>query len=195
MNKKNIFFGIFAFSLVGLYVYWYTDGFGRNDVPPWEQETSLVVLEQERIEKTEQAQPTQEQLDQMKEQDTTYITRSGTIIRSSPSEPQDLSLLPEYGNREKTEDQIFSDERFIGSSIKIYGSKEAAADSIILYAQNFLKQGEFDSAMRRFNQAWLLSPERPEIYEGYNTILRSQGKYNQAEVYSQKAATLRNSND
>ncbi len=44
-----------------------------------------------------------------------------------------------------------------------------------------LNAGDSTTAMKRFNQAWLLDPSNPQVFKGFAAVLRKQGKSQDAE--------------
>ena len=57
-----------------------------------------------------------------------------------------------------------ADEKLIQDTTQHYGSREKASASFTDTAFNYYRQGNVDFAMRRFNQAWLMNPNNPEVY-------------------------------
>ena len=69
-----------------------------------------------------------------------------------------------------------ADEDFIASTTKHYGSRQAAAQHWVEQAFSYHQRGNWPKAMARFNQAWLLDPENPEVYWGFGALLHDQGE-------------------
>ena|SRR5690606_8949269 len=67
----------------------------------------------------------------------------------------DRSLVPELKK---------ADEAFIESTSSAYGGRERASKRWVEQGFAFYNRDELDMAMRRFNQAWLLDPNNPEVY-------------------------------
>ncbi|MBD3330286.1 tetratricopeptide repeat protein [Candidatus Peregrinibacteria bacterium] len=111
----------------------------------------------------------------------------GVVAKSSV----DISLMPMYGEVEKTPEQKKSDEEFIDAVVKAAGSREKAATDAIARGKDFLQKGDLEMAMRRFNQAWLLDSNNPDVYVGFGDVLKKQGNdEGAAEMYS-KAENLK----
>ena len=106
-----------------------------------------------------------------------FASNAGTDDTSS------INLLPMYGgeNVVKTDEQLQSDKEFIDSVVKEIGSREEASVGISNGAQKWFEQGDLDTAMKRFNQAWLLDPNNPEPYNGFAEILKQRGDTTEAE--------------
>lgn len=70
---------------------------------------------------------------------------------------QSGNLLPKYGPQPKNEAQLAADGKFLASVDAEYkGDRKKAAGEVALRGWQFLRQGNPQDAMRRFNQAWLL---------------------------------------
>ncbi len=84
-----------------------------------------------------------------------------------------IELLPMYGTDEgvqKTEAMRAADEQFIATILgKGYTRETGARKSIELGWSYFLK-GDRDTAMKRFNQAWLLNPQNGDAIHGMAVV-------------------------
>ena len=109
-------------------------------------------------------------------------------IKYDPSKKA-KNTLPMYGGLDvvKTPFQLELDKKFIQNGIQIAGSREKACQDVIRWAWEFVNQGALLTAMRRFNQAWLLDPNNPEVYKGFATVLRKQGNVEGALKIEQMA--------
>jgi tetratricopeptide (TPR) repeat protein len=105
----------------------------------------------------------------------------------SPTAPNEQ---PMYGNQPKTVAQQEADKQFIEEVTKAAGSKEKAAGQMIQRGWEFISKGDLSTAMKRFNQAWLLTPDDMNVYWGFGAILGSQEKFNEAIGMFEKAQSL-----
>lgn len=83
--------------------------------------------------------------------------------------PARMDEQPFYGFAEKTAEQQKTDADFLAESDKM-GSREAVSAAAIERGWGHLDRGNFPEASKRFNQAWLLAPERSAIYQGFAVI-------------------------
>jgi len=88
--------------------------------------------------------------------------------------------MPMYGNLPRTEQEKEADAEFIKTVITQNGSKEAAVKQSLGYAWDYVGKGDLKIAMRRFNQTWLLDPNNAQVYYGFGTILKKEGKFDEA---------------
>ena len=102
------------------------------------------------------------------------------------------NLLPMYGYMEKTDGEKKADEEFIGIVVKEYGDKENASQEIVNVANEYYQKGDMDTAMKRYNQAWLLNSNNPDVYVGFGNILKKQGYEKEADEMYKKSEEFRN---
>ena len=112
-----------------------------------------------------------------------YLFLFFTILISLPLQAQQLTyqqfqddaktqinLQPEYGNVKKTNGELQEDKEFIGFSLKNDTTPRKASEHLVRLGFTHLYQGDIETAMRRFNQAWLLDPTNENAYWGYGAI-------------------------
>lgn len=103
----------------------------------------------------------------------------------------DINLQPEYGNAQKSEEQIKSDNEFVEEILKHYKNKEEASKEMTKLGMNYLyEKGDFVTAMKRFNQAFLLNKENADVYYGYGTIYFNLGAFEDARFQYDKGLKL-----
>ena len=93
----------------------------------------------------------------------------------------DRNLLPKYGNLPKEQWQKDADEKFIeGMKEQYHGDLIKASSDTAMRGWQYLYQGDSDTAMRRFNQAWLLNPKNGTALWGMAAIVADAGKLDEA---------------
>ena len=104
----------------------------------------------------------------------------------------DVSLQPEYGNVEKTEKQRESDEKFRKDILEHYkGDTIAASRKMSDLGFTYLyDKGDFTTAMRRFNQAYMLNSKNADAYYGFGTIYFNFGAMEKAREQYEKGLEL-----
>jgi tetratricopeptide (TPR) repeat protein len=102
------------------------------------------------------------------------FTLSGCVAnaRSAPDE------LPMYGGLDRSANPALKsiDDKFILDVTKEFGSREKASSLFVEQGMRFYLADDYAKAMRRFNQAWLLNPNNPDVYWGFATIYHDQGR-------------------
>jgi tetratricopeptide (TPR) repeat protein len=103
-----------------------------------------------------------------------------------------INLIPMYGYPEvqKTQAQNKVDEEFIREVSKSVGSRENAAKEFAARGWHHLQQYEDDTAMRRFNQSWLLNADNFMPYWGFGVLLKRQGKAAEAIPHFDRALSI-----
>lgn len=84
-----------------------------------------------------------------------------------------------------------SDELDAAQALTAFGSAGAAAQARVEQGYRLYREQQPDMAMRRFNQAWLLNPDNPEVYAGFALILENQRKVCQAMSMMDRAISLK----
>jgi tetratricopeptide (TPR) repeat protein len=82
----------------------------------------------------------------------------------------DINLQPEYGNVKKDAAHVAIDNEFIATALKQDTTRKKASDHLVQLGFKYLSQGDMETAMKRFNQAWLMDPKNSDVYWGYGAI-------------------------
>jgi tetratricopeptide (TPR) repeat protein len=103
-----------------------------------------------------------------------------------------IDQVPMYGgmDRSAVKELREADEQFIEGTTKAFGSREKASAAFVDRAFRLYGQDDIVGAMRRFNQAWLLNPNNPEVYWGFASVLHDQGKTCEAMKMMEKALSF-----
>lgn len=86
-----------------------------------------------------------------------------------------INQLPMYGEREKNDAMKNADAAFIASIEKQGLSRQEGARQVIQSGWSYWAKRDLDTAMPRFNQAWLLDPENGNAYHGFALITSLRG--------------------
>ncbi len=86
-----------------------------------------------------------------------------------------IRLLPKYGNAPKTDEQKESDQELIDKYVAQEGTRLKGSELLVKLGFDYLYKRDFKTAMYRFNQAWLLDPENPNVFWGFGAIYFSFG--------------------
>ena len=99
--------------------------------------------------------------------------------------------IPMYGGIEFTPEQKEINEKFIQGVVKQYGSREAAADESVRCGWHYYNEKhDLKTAMKRFNQAWLLDPNNAGAFFGFGFLMAEKGKEDEAITYYKKSIEL-----
>jgi tetratricopeptide (TPR) repeat protein len=83
---------------------------------------------------------------------------------------EEIRLLPEYGNVQKSSGQIEADQKLIKDELVAYGTYRKASEALVMMGFNNIYSKDLKQAMYRFNQAWLLDPKNEDVYWGFGAI-------------------------
>ena len=83
-----------------------------------------------------------------------------------------IDELPMYGgmDRAAAAELQASDKKLIVDATQAFGSADKASKAWVSQGYRFYQADQLGMAMRRFNQAWLLNPDNPEVYTGLSLI-------------------------
>ncbi|MGY3212639.1 hypothetical protein [Mucilaginibacter sp. HD30] len=99
-----------------------------------------------------------------------------------------------YGKAKKCPEQLQYDNEFLQSIDKDYTDRRKAARDVISRAWDFLNKGDHETAMKRFNQAWLLDSLNADVYWGFGNLLGMQGKFKESLKFFDRSLKLNPSN-
>ncbi|WP_299821732.1 hypothetical protein [uncultured Pontibacter sp.] len=103
---------------------------------------------------------------------------------------QSYLVLPMFGNKAKTEEQQKKDERFLTSCDKSFTNRQEASQFFMERGWDYYNEGQVDTAMYRFNLAWLLNPNNKDTYWAFGLISAAKGSDKDAITYYEKAQAL-----
>src|SRR5919106_4608477 len=95
--------------------------------------------------------------------------------------------LPMYGGIPPTAEEAKADQKLIEVIVSKSGSREAGAQDAVRLGFKYLAKADWSTAMKRFNQAWLINGESAEVFWGFGAALSYQGKFTESEHYFLKA--------
>lgn len=104
-----------------------------------------------------------------------------------------IDQVPMYGDMDRNAIPTLkeADEVFIEGTSKEFGSREKASAVFVDYAFRLYKENNCVKAMQRFNQAWLLNPDNPEVYWGFASVLHDWERYCEAMKMVEKALSYK----
>jgi hypothetical protein len=98
-----------------------------------------------------------------------------------------INELPMYGHLTKTAAQKRADKKYIEYATSGGRSREHAADMAAKAGWNYYYKGDQPTAIKRFNQAWMLDPENPLALWGFAGICRDRDQMDDAIRYFEMA--------
>lgn len=96
--------------------------------------------------------------------ETVEVAPGVQVTRKTYEAPADEQ--PFYGFTAKTAGPRAADEKLVPGLIAAAGSREQAFEAVTIRGWKAIQGGRAVEAAKRFNQAWLLMPERSAVYHG-----------------------------
>ncbi len=93
---------------------------------------------------------------------------------------KDLRLLPRYGDKEKTAEQVLADTVLVQRVMESEPDRRKASDRLAGMGMGLLAGGDMVSAMYRFNHAFLLDQHNPMVYNGYGAFFMALDRTTEA---------------
>lgn len=109
-------------------------------------------------------------------------TTTDTRIDNVPMYGQPSIERPDFLKR--------ADEDFIKQASEGLGGREKASVAWWMQGDKFMREGNLDYAMRRYNQSWLLNPNSFRPYWGFGRVLLEQGQLDESIKHFEKANQL-----
>jgi Tfp pilus assembly protein PilF len=105
---------------------------------------------------------------------------------------QPVDQVPMYGGADRSIHPILraADEKLIEDTTRHYGSRLKASAAFVENGFAYYARDDLANAMRRFNQAWLLDSNNPEVYFGFGAVLHDKGMNCAASAQFDKAASF-----
>lgn len=121
---------------------------------------------------------------------TAFLLSFSPLLRANGQIP--IDQVPMYGgmDRSRIPELKAGDDKLIADTTNHYGTREKASAAFVNNGFAYYQRDDLANAMRRFNQAWLLNPQNPEVYAGFGSVLHDQGKNCEAMQMMEKAIAL-----
>jgi len=108
--------------------------------------------------------------------------------------PAGINLLPLYGKVKKCSAQIESDRAFLKECDKNFSDRKKASRYYTERGWSYYYSKKPDTAMMRFNQAWLLDSLNADVFWGYGDLVGQQKNYKESVVFFDHSLRLNASN-
>ncbi len=97
---------------------------------------------------------------------------------------------PEYGGWQKTAEEEQADESFLQESDQIEPNRKLASLDYIELGWKYIEAEDWETAMRRANQAWQLDSQNADVYTLYAAILNMHGVHDESLDMLERAIDL-----
>ena len=99
------------------------------------------------------------------------------LLSFSDDCPQNINLLPMYGQVKKCTVQLKADSAFLKECEENFIDRREASKYYVGKGWSYFNKKMPDSAMMRFNQAWLLDSLNADVYWGFGNLTGMKKKY------------------
>ncbi len=115
------------------------------------------------------------------------------LASCAPAEdcPEGTNLIPMYGHIKKCRTLLELDKEFVSGCLRDFHSRDAAAKYYTNKGWDYFWKDDLSTAMKRFNQAWMLDSTSADVYWGFGDILGKQEKYEESIVMLERALQLK----
>jgi Tfp pilus assembly protein PilF len=103
-----------------------------------------------------------------------------------------IDQVPMYGGVDRQAEPVLkgADDALIEGTTREFGSRRAASEQFVAQGFRYYFVDDLAMAMRRFNQGWLLDPEYPDVYYGFQAVLNDRHEFCEARKMSERALEL-----
>ena len=112
----------------------------------------------------------------------------------SASCPEGINLLPRYGYKKKCAEQLAFDSEFLAECDKKFPNRKEAALYYVGAGWSYFGKNDLNTAMKRFNQAWLLDSTNAEVYSGFGQVTGMKGQFKSSIVELEKSLSIDSNN-
>ncbi|TPE45849.1 tetratricopeptide repeat protein [Pontibacter mangrovi] len=113
-----------------------------------------------------------------------------SFAQEQPEQTLSLSVQPMFGGVQKTEAEQRKDEKFLTSCDKNFSTRQEASKFFMDRGWEYLNEGQIDTAMYRFNLAWLLNPGNKDTFWAFGLVTAARGDQPLAVDMYEKAIEL-----
>ena len=120
------------------------------------------------------------------------VSLAGCAHAQPTAGTKNVDQLPMYGglDRQSVPELKAADEQLIANMTREVGTREKASELFVEQGIRYYKQNDYVAAMRRFNQAWLLNPNNPDVFWGFAIVYHDKERICDAKDMVDKALNL-----
>lgn len=100
----------------------------------------------------------------------TVTTADSDNTRSESIDINTLNIIPLFGERPKSAEQIDREIHFLNDCDQNFASRAEASDFFAARGWDYIADGQLDTAAHRFNLAWLLNDRNADAYWGLGVV-------------------------
>src|SRR5882724_2165625 len=96
------------------------------------------------------------------------------LVFVSPVAAASLNEQPMFGNQPKTPEMLAADAQFIAATEKYGYTHAQGSDKSVELGWRYFSKHDIPTAMKRFNQAWLLDPDNGDAFHGFAVLVMAR---------------------
>ena len=124
-----------------------------------------------------------------------YLSLFFSSCTSTEKCPAGINLLPMYGGQTKCEEQLKDDKKFISECNAQFKNRQIASTYHVDKGWEYFYKKDYETSMRRFNQAWLLdSLINADVYWGFGNLLGTKHEFRKSLPLLEKSIKLNSNN-
>ena len=108
--------------------------------------------------------------------------------------PEAINLLPMYGGQTTCEEQSKADKMFISECKLQFKNRQIASKYHVDKGWECFYMNNYESCMKRFNQAWLLDSSNADVYWGFGNLLGIKHEFKKSLPLLEKSIKLNSNN-
>ena len=117
-----------------------------------------------------------------------------TAVVAATATTQNSRLLPLFGERSKTAEQIDQEIKFLNDCDQNFASRDEASQFFATRGWEYVAESQLDTATYRFNLAWLLNDKNADVYWGLGVVCYQQSKLSDAIRMLKKGLAVADTN-
>jgi len=117
-----------------------------------------------------------------------------TACNSTEKCLEGINLLPMYGRQTKCEEQMKDDQKFISEIDAKFENRLTAVKYHVDKGWEHFYKADYETSMKRFNQAWLLDSLNADIYWGFGNLLGMKQEFEKSIALLEKSIHLNSKN-
>ncbi len=119
---------------------------------------------------------------------------TAVVAASTTTTTQDTRILPLFGERSKTVEQIGQEIKFLNECDQNFASRDEASQFFATRGWEYVAESQLDTATYRFNLAWLLNDKNADAYWGLGVVCYQQSKLTDAIRMLKKGLAVADTN-
>ena len=106
-----------------------------------------------------------------------------SLFHSAWAEVRPINEVPMYGGKNISSKSQKTNQKFIDWAVEEFGNLESASKDAADRGWRSFYDNDLNTAIKRFNQAWLLNPDNPQSYWGFGLVMGRRAAQDEPEQH------------